>query len=200
MKLSEAAERVIGLAKVIREYWETELPKRHPGYPVMNPGEQPLPPPPEEKKLAKLFASLPEDMVYQIGAQPVRVDIMTSVAGLDFVAAHSCDVDANWKSVIEWQLDNAGWRFVWPIAFVATDGARRVVRQVVPRSFTRTRLVDLLFAPEGEKRDAFVEDGARAKAGAQAVQKMRASGDGGPESLVIEAFRCRLAEVCAVFV
>src|SRR5258708_872080 len=67
MKLSEAAERVIGLAKVIREYWETELPKRHPGYPVMNPGEQPLPPPPEEKKLAKLFASLPEDMVYQIG-------------------------------------------------------------------------------------------------------------------------------------
>jgi hypothetical protein len=67
MKLSEAVMKVIGLAKVIREYWETELPKRHPDYPVMNPGEQPLPPPPEEKKLAKLFASLPEDMVYQIG-------------------------------------------------------------------------------------------------------------------------------------
>jgi len=67
MKLSEALKKVIGLAKVIRGYWETELPKRHPDYPVMNPGEQPLPPPPEEKKLAKLFASLPEDMVYQIG-------------------------------------------------------------------------------------------------------------------------------------
>ena len=67
MKLSDAAMKVIHLAKVIREYWEAELPKRHPNYPVMNPGEQPLPPPPEEKRLAKLFASLPEDMVYQIG-------------------------------------------------------------------------------------------------------------------------------------
>jgi hypothetical protein len=67
MKLSEAIQKVISLAKVLREYWETELPKRHPDYPVMNPGEQPLPPPPEEKRLAKLFASLPEDMVYQIG-------------------------------------------------------------------------------------------------------------------------------------
>src|SRR5713226_10279078 len=67
MKLSEAVEKVIGLAKDIREYWETELPKRHPDYPVMNPGEEELPPPPEEKKLAKLFASLPKDMVYQIG-------------------------------------------------------------------------------------------------------------------------------------
>ena len=67
MKLSEAVEKVIGLAKDIREYWEAELPKRHPDYPVMNPGEEELPPPPEEKKLAKLFAGLPEDMVYQIG-------------------------------------------------------------------------------------------------------------------------------------
>ena len=67
MKLSEAVKKVIRLAKVIREYWETELPKRHLDYPVLNPGEQPLPPPPEEKELNKLFASLPEDLVYQIG-------------------------------------------------------------------------------------------------------------------------------------
>jgi len=67
MKLSEAVQKVISLAKGIREYWESELPKRHPDYPIMNPGEPLAPPPPEEKKLAKLFASLPEDMVYQIG-------------------------------------------------------------------------------------------------------------------------------------
>jgi Protein of unknown function (DUF3775) len=67
MKLSEAVTKVIGLAQVMREYWETELPKRHPSYPVMNPGETPVPPPPEEKELEKLFASLPADMVYQIG-------------------------------------------------------------------------------------------------------------------------------------
>jgi hypothetical protein len=35
--------------------------------PMMTPGEQPLPPPPEEKKLAKLLSSLPEDLLYQIG-------------------------------------------------------------------------------------------------------------------------------------
>jgi hypothetical protein len=67
MKLSEAVQKVIGLAKAMRDYWETELPKRHPSYPVMNPGEEPLPPPPEKKRLAKLLARLPEDMIYQIG-------------------------------------------------------------------------------------------------------------------------------------
>jgi hypothetical protein len=67
MKLSEAIEKVIQLARIIREYWETELPKRHPDYPIMNPGEQPLPPPPQEKELADLLASLPEEMIYKIG-------------------------------------------------------------------------------------------------------------------------------------
>ena len=67
MKLSAAIDKVIELAKVIHAYWETELPKRHPDYPIANPGEEPVPPPPEEKKLAKLLASLPADMVYQIG-------------------------------------------------------------------------------------------------------------------------------------
>jgi hypothetical protein len=66
MKLSEAIEKVIGLAKVIREYWETELPKRHPDYPIMNPGEEPVPPPPEQRQLADLFASLPPEMIFQI--------------------------------------------------------------------------------------------------------------------------------------
>src|SRR5438874_12481516 len=67
MKLSEAVQRVIALGNAIHEYWETELPKRHPNYPVMNPGEKPLLPPPEEKKLAKLFSSLGDELIYQIG-------------------------------------------------------------------------------------------------------------------------------------
>jgi hypothetical protein len=66
MKLSEAVEKVIDLATVIREYWETELRKRHPDYPIANPGEAPVPPPLEEKVLEKFFASLPGDMVNQI--------------------------------------------------------------------------------------------------------------------------------------
>jgi hypothetical protein len=67
MKLSTALEKVMALAKVIREYWETELPKRHPNYPLVYPGEQPVPPPPEEKKLGKLLAGFPEEIIYQLG-------------------------------------------------------------------------------------------------------------------------------------
>jgi hypothetical protein len=66
MKLSKTLERVIALAGSIRHYWETELPKRHPDYPIMNPGEQPVAAPPEIRKLAKLLARLPDDMVYQV--------------------------------------------------------------------------------------------------------------------------------------
>jgi Protein of unknown function (DUF3775) len=67
MKLSQAVEKVIALARAIREYWETELPKRHPDYPVVRPGEKPLPPPAQEKQLTKLLATLPKEFVYQIG-------------------------------------------------------------------------------------------------------------------------------------
>jgi hypothetical protein len=66
MKLSQAVEKVITLAKAIREYWETELPKRHPDYPLVRPGEKPLPPPAQEKQLTKLFASVPDEFVFQI--------------------------------------------------------------------------------------------------------------------------------------
>jgi hypothetical protein len=66
MKLSETANEVIALAESIRNYWDTELPKRHPDYPLVNPGEDSGPPPPEERKLKDLLTSLPEDAVYQL--------------------------------------------------------------------------------------------------------------------------------------
>ncbi len=66
MKLSETAKQVIGLAEAIRNYWDTELPKRHPDYPLVHPGEDSGPPPPEQKKLDKLLASLPEDVIYKL--------------------------------------------------------------------------------------------------------------------------------------
>jgi hypothetical protein len=66
MKLSEALQKIIALSSAALEYWETELPKRHPKYPFVFPGEPETPPPPEQKKLAKLFASLPDEMIYQI--------------------------------------------------------------------------------------------------------------------------------------
>src|SRR5947209_17797467 len=66
MKLSETAKEVIALAEAIRNYWDAELPKRHPHYPFVHPGEDSGPPPPEEKRLRDLLASLPDDDVYKL--------------------------------------------------------------------------------------------------------------------------------------
>jgi hypothetical protein len=66
MKLSETIKKVIPLAQAITDYWDTELPKRFPNYPLVNPGEEDPPPPPEEKKLKQLLVRLPEDDIYKI--------------------------------------------------------------------------------------------------------------------------------------
>jgi len=66
MKLSDAAKKVIALSEVIQKYWETELPKWHPKYPLVNPGEDDPPPPPEEKKLKKFLDRLPDDLIWQL--------------------------------------------------------------------------------------------------------------------------------------
>ena len=66
MKLSEAAAIVITLAQVIRAYWDTELPKRHPDYPIIGVDEDLGPPPPEEAKLKEFLASLPPEMLHQL--------------------------------------------------------------------------------------------------------------------------------------
>jgi hypothetical protein len=66
MQLSKAAHKVIALATAIREYWETELPKRHPDYPLVRAGEDSGPPPPQEKELKDFLAGLPGDQVYKL--------------------------------------------------------------------------------------------------------------------------------------
>ena len=74
MKLSETVSEVIALAEAIRNYWDAELPKRHPDYPFVHPGEDDGPPPPEEQKLKDLLASLPEDVIYKLA-------LITSLSG-----------------------------------------------------------------------------------------------------------------------
>ena len=66
MKFSETANEVIALATANRNYWDTELPKRHPNYPLISQGEDSGPPPPEEKKLRNLLLGLPEEDIYKI--------------------------------------------------------------------------------------------------------------------------------------
>lgn len=66
VKLSEIAREVINLADAASAYWESELPKRHPDYPIVHPGEDSGPPPPEEAKLQALLMALPADFLYKL--------------------------------------------------------------------------------------------------------------------------------------
>ncbi len=67
MKLSETAERVIDLANRVQKYWDEELPKRHPHYPIIKPGEETVEPPPQEKELRNLLTELPPTRIYELG-------------------------------------------------------------------------------------------------------------------------------------
>lgn len=66
MKIDVAANRALTLAKAIRDYWATELPKRHPNYPFVDPGADSGPPPPEEKELRQFLKRLAPDTVYKL--------------------------------------------------------------------------------------------------------------------------------------
>lgn len=66
MKLSQVAPKVIDLARASREYWDAELPKRHPDYPLIHPGEDSGPPPPQQVQLRTLLSKLSDRMVYQL--------------------------------------------------------------------------------------------------------------------------------------
>jgi len=66
VKLSDVAREVIELAEAINSYQETELPKRHPRYPFVDPSEGSDPPPAEQKRLQDLLLSLPDEAVYEL--------------------------------------------------------------------------------------------------------------------------------------
>src|SRR5260370_1023870 len=64
MKLSEVVREVIRLGDASRAYWDRELPKHHPHYPVIRAGEDSALPPPEDGQIQALLKSLPEDQLY----------------------------------------------------------------------------------------------------------------------------------------
>lgn len=66
MKLSEAVRELICLGDASRAYWDRELPKRHPHYPIVRAGEDSGPPPPEEAQIEALLAVLPDDQLYAL--------------------------------------------------------------------------------------------------------------------------------------
>jgi hypothetical protein len=66
MSLSDIVKEVITLSEASHAYWAAELPKRHPEYPIVRPGEDSGPPPAEEEKLRQLLTSLPPDELYKL--------------------------------------------------------------------------------------------------------------------------------------
>ncbi len=66
MNLSEAANKTIELASKIRNYYDVELPKWHPNYPLVSPDEADPPPPREENELRNFLGTLSEDEFYQL--------------------------------------------------------------------------------------------------------------------------------------
>jgi hypothetical protein len=66
VKFSEAATEAIRLADARRAYWDAELPKHHPAYPLIRAGERPAPSPPEDGQLRSLLRSLPPEVTYKL--------------------------------------------------------------------------------------------------------------------------------------
>ena len=66
MKLSEAVRKVIRLGDASRAYWDRELPRHHPHYPLIRAGEDSAPPPPEDAQIQTLLTGLPEDQLYAV--------------------------------------------------------------------------------------------------------------------------------------
>jgi len=85
MHLSEAVNRVIEIARKVREYYDTELPKRHRHYPLVEPDEETAPPPPEEKELRDFLATLSDDLIYRL---MLLVDLNRGACTPDNLAEH----------------------------------------------------------------------------------------------------------------
>lgn len=79
MKLSEIVNELIRLGDASQAYWERELPKYHPRYPLVYEGEQEVPPSPEDDQILALLTSLPDDQLYAVA-------LLTYVGRGDFTA------------------------------------------------------------------------------------------------------------------
>ncbi len=80
MKLSDVVREAIRLGDASRAYFDRELPKHHPHYPVIRAGEDSAPPSPEDAQIQALLESLPEDQLYALV-------LLTYVGRGDFSAA-----------------------------------------------------------------------------------------------------------------
>lgn len=120
--------------------------------------------------------------------------------GLRFATAVTTDAACNWKTYIETLIGASDWQLLWPLVMIRRFDALTVVRQVVPRSFTRTRIVDHVFAdgPIDEALQGRIAAAAAAdKTRAEAAQEQLAAGSPSAASPAVHEFRARIAAACA---
>jgi hypothetical protein len=66
MKLSTVVQKVIRPGDASRAYWDRELPRHHPHYPVIGAGEKSAPVPSEDVKIKALLTRIPESHLHTI--------------------------------------------------------------------------------------------------------------------------------------
>ncbi len=99
----------------------------------------PMAPPPgqTDRSLLSLACSNAGGMVFFSKSSPPQSPVLDGLPAYDRTIV--TDIDANWKVVVESLLEDRK-DFLWPLLFIARNGAMAVVRQVVPHTFLRTRL------------------------------------------------------------
>lgn len=105
------------------------------------------------------------------------------------------DAFCNWKTLVEALLADDTWRLAWPNILSRTADGVRLVRQIVPRSFNRTRFVDLVVPGAGvdaAARASVASLAAADKARAEALQEQRAAGVLEAGAAAIADFRARV--------
>jgi nitrite reductase/ring-hydroxylating ferredoxin subunit len=119
--------------------------------------------------------------------------------GQGLAATATTDVACNWKTYIEALLANPDWQLSWPLALRHTVEGRTVVRQVVPRSFIRTRVIEFTFgaAVDEALNDRLAAAAAADKSAAEALQEQRAGGVLASDSSAVRDFQTRVAAASA---
>lgn len=108
--------------------------------------------------------------------------------------AVATDAACNWKTYVETVLATPGWDLVWPLALRQTTDVGTVIRQIVPRSFIRTRVVEFIFGAADPAAQAGIAAAAAAdRTAAEALQEARAAGTLASDSATVRDFRTRVA-------
>jgi len=155
------------------------------------------PPDPKSVRLGSIELAEAGAMVF-VRVQPAR-ETPPSLPLPGLVATSTTDAACNWKTYIEAMLPQSGrekpeWELIWPLALRQTAGGASVVRQIVPRSFIRTRIVEFVFGDADAAAQARIAAAAAAdKAAAEALQETRAAGNVGSDNAAVRDFRSRVA-------